>query len=66
MGGGREPGHVRAGLSDNCFRDFRPDARNGLQQLDLVPPRLARLGDHRVQLGQGLLDQVQPTKHRPG
>ena len=26
MGGAREPGHVRAGLGDDCFRDFRPDA----------------------------------------
>ena len=66
MGGGREPGHVRAGLGDDHLRDLRPDPGDGLQQLDLVLPRLAGLGDHRVQLGQGLLDQVQPTQHRAG
>jgi hypothetical protein len=39
---------------------------NGLQQLDLVLPRPARVGDHRVQLDQGLLDQLQPPQHRAG
>ena len=41
MGGGREPGHVRAGLGDDHLRDLLPDAGNGLQQLDLMLPRLA-------------------------
>jgi hypothetical protein len=43
-----------------------PHAGDGLQQLDLMRPRLAGLGDHRVQLRHGLLDQVQPTQHRAG
>jgi hypothetical protein len=45
---------------------FRPNSGNGLQQLDLVLPRPARFGDHRVQLDQGLLDQLQPPQHRAG
>ena len=29
-------------------------------------PRCAGFSDHSVQLGQGLLDQIQPLQHRPG
>ena len=43
---------------------FDPDPGNGLQQLELVRPRLARGGDHRVQLGQRRLDQVEPVQDR--
>src|SRR5688572_5120800 len=66
MGGGRKPRHVATGLGDEHLRDLLPHAGNGLQQLDLMRPRLAGLDNDRVQLGQGLLDQVQPTQHRAG
>ena len=50
---GREAGHVPAGLSDDHLRDLLPDSRNGLQQLDLVRPRLAapRRSPRRVRPG---------------
>ena len=48
MGGGREPGHVGAGLGHDDLRDRLPDPWDGLQQVDLVLPRPARLDDDRV------------------
>jgi hypothetical protein len=56
MGGGREPGHVRAGLRDDDLSDLFPDRGNGLQQLDLVLPGSAGVDNHRIQLGRRLLD----------
>jgi len=39
---------------------------NGLQQLDLVRPRPAGLGDHRIQRRQIGLDRVQPAEDAAG
>jgi hypothetical protein len=63
MGGGREPRHVATGLGDDHLRNLLPHAGNGLQQLDLMHPRLAGIHDGCLQLLQGLLDQVQSTQH---
>ena len=63
---GGEPGHVRAGLGHDDLRDRLPDPGNGLQQLDLMLPGPAGLSDDHVQLGQSLLDQLQPAQHRLG
>jgi hypothetical protein len=53
---GPEPGHVRTDLSDDHLSDLLPNARNRLQQLDLVLPWLAGLADDIVELGQCQLD----------
>ena len=66
MGGGRESCHVTTGFGDDHLRDLRSDAGNGLQQLDLVLPWLERVDEHRVQLGQGLFDQIQSPQHGAG
>ncbi|MCW2695315.1 MAG: hypothetical protein JWR62_400 [Modestobacter sp.] len=60
---GWEPGHVPAGLGEDHLRHLRPDSGNGLQWFQLVRPGLAGCRDHRVELGEGVLGQLQPMQH---
>jgi len=64
MPGGREPGHIGAGLGHDDLRNRLPDPGNRLQQLDLMRPRPERLSKDRLQLGQGLLDQLEAVQDR--
>jgi hypothetical protein len=63
---GREAGHVRAGLGDDHLRDLLSYARNGLQQFQLVRPRGERGGEHSIEFGEGVLDQLQAVQHGAG
>lgn len=58
----REPGHIRAGLGDDHLRNSLPDTGDRLEELDLVRPRDALGGNDLIELGQRLLDHVQPTQ----
>jgi hypothetical protein len=55
-----------AGLGDDHLGNLDPDTGNGLQQLDLMRPRLARRLDHRIEFGQRRLDQIQAVQDRAG
>jgi hypothetical protein len=50
----------------NTWSTLRCDAGNGLQQLQLMRPRLARRFGHTVQLLQRVFDQVQAVQDRAG
>jgi hypothetical protein len=52
--------------ADDHLRHLLSHPGNGLQQLNLMRPRLAGLDNDRVQFSHGLLDQIQPTQHRAG
>jgi hypothetical protein len=56
---GRELRHVATGLGDDDLRHLRPHPRDGLQQLDLMRPRLTGGLDRAVDLRQR-----QPTEPR--
>ena len=66
MRGSRELGHVATGLGDDDLRNPWTDTGDGLQQLDLVGPRLTRRLDDSVEFGHRLLDPVQPVQDRSG
>lgn len=61
MGGG-EAGHVRTGLGHDHLGNLLPDPGDGLEQVELVLPRPAGLGDHGVQLGDRAVDVIEPVQ----
>ena len=67
MRGGREPGHVAAGLGDDHLRDLRPRRRGwSAAARSGAPTARHAAAIDLVELGQRLLDQVQPVAGSTG
>jgi hypothetical protein len=50
----------------DCFRDFRRDARNGLQQLDTWHLGVRGHGDCAATVAAAMLDEADQQSHEPG